>query len=316
MAVYSAIKYNVDYGGFAGSLIPLATKSLEKISDNACTGAYGFNSIYELKKYTSYIARNYTEFYMSGVIKKMIKNNCIFKNKRISNSNFICLGTPMQLKFFYNNYPKISSINNEVVIKKKRICFDLDNTLVTYPIINGDYTTVKPIEKNIKLLKYLKCFGNTIIIYTARRMKTHNGNVGKINADVGKITFETLEKFDIPYDEIYFGKPYADFYIDDLAVNCFDDIERQIGFYDSKIKPRDLPDMRKACRLARPSSAGCGSSWSTRCRPRSRWSRSACTTAPSPPSCAFVPSAMATNASRRARESCEYDGVADGASAA
>ena len=222
----------------------LDIKEKEKISNNACTGAYGFTSIYELKKYTKKIIEKNitqkTEFYTSGVIKEMINNDYIFKNKRISISNFICLGTPLQLKFFYNNYPKISSINNEVVIKKKRICFDLDNTLVTYPIINGDYTTVKPIEKNIKLLKYLKCFGNTIIIYTARRMKTHNGNVGKINADVGKITFETLEKFDIPYDEIYFGKPYADFYIDDLAVNCFDDIERQIGFYDSKIKPRDF----------------------------------------------------------------------------
>jgi tRNA A-37 threonylcarbamoyl transferase component Bud32 len=71
-------------------------------------------------------------------------------------------------------------------------------------------------------------------------MKTHNGNIGKINADVGKITFETLEKFDIPYDEIYFGKPYADFYIDDLAVNCFDDMEKELGFYNNKINPRDF----------------------------------------------------------------------------
>ena len=49
-------------------------------------------------------------------------------------------------------------------------------------------------------------------------MKTHNGNVGKIISDVGKITIDTLEKFEIPYDELYFGKPYAHAYIDDLAV--------------------------------------------------------------------------------------------------
>ena len=41
-------------------------------------------------------------------------------------------------------------------------------------------------------------------------MRTHNGNNGKILADIGPITFNTLHKFDIPYDEIYFGK-YADF---------------------------------------------------------------------------------------------------------
>ena len=150
----------------------------------------------------------------------MINKGHIFKNKIILNSNFICLGTPLQLKFFYNNYPKKNSINNQIEIKNQRICFDLDNTLVTYPTIIDDYTSVKPIEKNIIFLKYLKSFGNTIIIYTARRMKTHNGNIGKINADIGKITFETLHKFNIPYDEIYFGKPYADFYIDDLALNC------------------------------------------------------------------------------------------------
>ena len=71
-------------------------------------------------------------------------------------------------------------------------------------------------------------------------MKTHNGNIGKINSYIGKLTFETLDKFKIPYDEIYFGKPYADFYIDDLALNCFDDFEKELGYYNNKIEPRDF----------------------------------------------------------------------------
>lgn len=222
----------------------LDIKEKDKISNNACTGAYGFNSINELKKHTSkIIEENITqksEFYTSGVIKEMMNNGHIFKNKTILQSNFICLGTPLQLKFFYNNYPRKNSINNEILIKKQRICFDLDNTLVSFPTIKDDYTSVKPIQKNINFLKYLKNFGNTIIIYTARRMKTHDGNIGKINSDIGKITFDTLDKFDIPYDEIYFGKPYADFYIDDLALSCFDDLEREMGYYNDKIKPRDF----------------------------------------------------------------------------
>ena len=219
-------------------------KEKDKISSNACTGAYGFNSINHLKKYTSKIIEgNITqksEFYTSGVIKEMISEGKIFKNQTILHSNFICLGTPLQLKFFYNNYPHKNCFSNEVVIKNKRICFDLDNTLVSFPTIINDYTSVKPIQKNIDFLKYLKRFGNTIIIYTARRMKTHNGNIGKINSDIGKITFETLDKFNIPYDEIYFGKPYADFYIDDLALNCFDDLEKEMGYYNNKIEPRDF----------------------------------------------------------------------------
>lgn len=122
-----------------------------------------------------------------------------------------------------------------------RICFDFDNTLVTFPKIKDDYTSVLPIQKNIDILNYLKSFfGHTIIIYTARRMKTYNGNIGKVFSDIGKITFDTLEKFNIPFDEIYFGKPYADVYIDDLALNCYDNIEKALGFYMNKVSPRDF----------------------------------------------------------------------------
>jgi capsule biosynthesis phosphatase len=219
-------------------------KEKEKISDNACTGAYGFKSIHQLKTYTAKIIEDNltqkSEFYTSGVIKEMMMKSLKFQNINIHESTYICLGTPTQVRVFYNNYPRISCENNSILIKSKRICFDLDNTLVSFPTITGDYTTVKPIEKNIKLLRYLKKFSNTIIIYTARRMKTHNGNIGKISADIGKITFDTLDKFNIPYDEVYFGKPYADFYIDDLAINCFDNIEKELGFYNNIIEPRDF----------------------------------------------------------------------------
>ena len=235
--IYSYVKTNEN-----NEIIDIKEK--DKISNNACTGAYGFRSINDLKKYTSkIIEENITqklEFYTSGVIKQMISEGQTFKNQTILRSSFICLGTPLQLKFFYNNYPYKNCFSNEVVIKNKRICFDLDNTLVTFPTIVNDYRSVKPIQKNIDFLKYLKKFGNTIIIYTARRMKTHNGNIGKINADVGKITFETLDDFNIPYDELHFGKPYADFYIDDLALNCFDDLEKEMGYYNNKIEPRDF----------------------------------------------------------------------------
>tara|TARA_B100001093_G_scaffold158253_2_gene150754 strand:+ start:6709 stop:8571 length:1863 start_codon:yes stop_codon:yes gene_type:complete len=206
----------------------------EKVSNYACTGAYGFTSYKELLKYTNIIlANNITtknEYYTSLVISEMIKNGKVFNYRIIKKKDWICLGTPIQLRQFCDNQNK-----NHI---KKRICFDLDNTLVTYPKISGDYNTVEPISKNIKYLKYLKKKGNTIIIYTARRMRTHQGNNGKILADIGEVTFNTLKKYDIPFDEIYFGKPYADFYIDDLAINCFEDIEKDIGYYMDKIEPR------------------------------------------------------------------------------
>lgn len=220
-----------------------------KISDNACTGAYGFKSFNQLLEYTQFILDNKIkqchEYYTSNVIKQMISNKIIFKMEEISLNDWHCLGTPFQVKIFYNNFPKISSINGKSMIRKLRLCFDLDNTLVSFPKIKDDYTSVEPINENISFLRYLKNFGHTIIIYTARRMKTHEGDIGKIMKDIGKITFDTLEKFDIPYDEIYFGKPQADVYIDDLGLSCFDNMEKELGFYQDTVLPRDFNVLEK-----------------------------------------------------------------------
>ncbi len=216
----------------------------EKISNLACTGAYGFDSWKNLKKYCKLIMdlniRQKNEFYISTVIQKMIEDNIQFDYQIISSENYICLGTPLHVRIFCNNFPRINALNGMNMIKPKRFCFDLDNTLVTYPEKDGDYSTVKPIEKNIKMVQYLKKMGNTIIIHTARRMKTHHGNVGGVLKDIGPITFETLEKFKIPYDELYFGKPYADYYIDDKAVLAYNDLEKELGFYNTMINPRDF----------------------------------------------------------------------------
>jgi hypothetical protein len=156
----------------------------QKISDYACSGAYGFESYKLLLQYSTIIVENNIkqngEYYTSTVIKEMLHNNIIFYNELIDVNNWTCLGTPIQIKQFCNNFPKHSCINNDNKIKKMRICFDLDNTLLTYPEIKNDYTSVKPIQKNIDFLHYLKSFGHIIIIYTARRMKTHSGNIGKI----------------------------------------------------------------------------------------------------------------------------------------
>jgi len=209
----------------------------EKISNYACCGGYGFSSWKTAMEYCQYIIDNNilqkNEFYISTIIQEMIRKGHSFETIECLSEEYVCLGTPIQLRTFCNNYP-ISKI------KSKRFCFDLDNTLVSYPLIDGDYRTVLPITKNIQYLKYLKKCGNVIIIYTARRMKTHNGNVGKIIQDVGKITLDTLEKFNIPYDELYFGKPEADYYIDDKAISSFQDLEKETGFYFQTIEARDF----------------------------------------------------------------------------
>jgi len=203
-----------------------------KISNNANTGAYGFSDGITLKRYCERIKNKNGELYVSLVYKEMLNDGIIIGSENVE--KFSCVGTPIQLKSYCeSNKPKAP----------KRFCFDLDNTLVTYPRIPGDYASVEPIKKTIEYLRFLKNQGNYIIIYTARRMKTHKGNIGCILADVGKITLDTLERFNIPYDEVFFGKPHADFYIDDLAVNAFHQIDKAIGFIDSRNEPRDFNEI-------------------------------------------------------------------------
>jgi len=202
----------------------------EKISDNANTGAYGFKSGNKLLKYCNSILGDPGELYVSRLYEAMLVDRVPIVGVEVE--DFACVGTPLQLKTYCNKYKEST--------KPLRICFDLDNTLVTHPTIHGDYTSVLPIQRNIDYLKLLKRLGHTIIIYTARRFRTHKGNVGAIVADIGKITFDTLDKFDIPYDEIFFGKPYAQYYIDDLAVNANSSLDKVLGIYDTDITPRSF----------------------------------------------------------------------------
>jgi capsule biosynthesis phosphatase len=201
-----------------------------KISDNANTGAYGFESGNELKQYCSRILNLDMELYISCIYNEMLKNNKEIYGLKIK--YFHCVGTPLQLKIYCNK--------NKGCVNNLRVCFDLDNTLVTHPTTPGDYNSVLPVQRNIDFLKLLHRLGNTIIIYTARRMKTHKGNVGSIVADIGKITLDTLDKFNIPYDEIYFGKPYANFYIDDLAVNANLSLDKALGIYNTDTPSRSF----------------------------------------------------------------------------
>lgn len=101
-------------------------------------------------------------------------------------------------------------------------CFDLDDT-ICFPNHNETnsfkkYGEALPNTPVIEKLRELSKT-NTITIFTARRMLTHKGDVNRIIEDIGDITETWLDKYDVPYDNIIYGKPYADYYIDDKAVN-------------------------------------------------------------------------------------------------
>lgn len=101
----------------------------------------------------------------------------------------------------------------------KRLIFDLDDTLSA--TTNGDYANAKPIAPMIEKLREYHKMGFTIVINTSRNMRTYEGNVGKINKNTLPIIIEWLNQHNVPFDEIYTGKPWCGFegfYIDDKAI--------------------------------------------------------------------------------------------------
>lgn len=101
----------------------------------------------------------------------------------------------------------------------KRLIIDLDDTLCRTE--KGRYTESKPIVQIVERLKEYKDKGFEIVIHTSRNVRTFEGNIGKINANTLPIIVKWLDQNNIPYDEIYVGKPWCGlegFYVDDRAV--------------------------------------------------------------------------------------------------
>lgn len=101
----------------------------------------------------------------------------------------------------------------------KRLIMDLDNTVSITK--DGNYAEAEPVIEVIERIREYKNKGFEIVIFSSRNMRTYQGNVGKINANTLPIIVKWLNEHDIPYDEIYVGKPWCGhegFYVDDRAV--------------------------------------------------------------------------------------------------
>lgn len=99
-----------------------------------------------------------------------------------------------------------------------RICIDLDGVICRLREPGQSYADLEPVPGAVEKLRELKAAGHTIIILTARHMKTCQGNVGLAVARQGAATFDWLRRHGIEFDEIHFGKPHAQVYIDDNAL--------------------------------------------------------------------------------------------------
>jgi len=98
---------------------------------------------------------------------------------------------------------------------------DIDGTICPIKTKEMRYEEIVPYESMVTQLHHYKNAGARIILYTSRNMNSYNGNIGLINANTAKVLLNWLEQWNIPYDEIIYGKPWpghCGFYVDDRAV--------------------------------------------------------------------------------------------------
>jgi len=86
---------------------------------------------------------------------------------------------------------------------------DMDNTLCQTD--GNNYTDSKPHLDRINFLNNLKETGHIVVIWTARGSKSGN--------DYKDLTLKQLKEWNVNYDDLLFGKPDYDIYIDDKSQN-------------------------------------------------------------------------------------------------
>lgn len=107
-----------------------------------------------------------------------------------------------------------------------RAVFDLDDTISFHK--NRDYPNAIPNLPVIEKIRKLSDAGWEIVIYTARGQVSCKGDVRLIEERNRPVIEEWLKKHRVPCDELIFGKPLGDLYVDDKGISLNDFIQQPI----------------------------------------------------------------------------------------
>lgn len=92
---------------------------------------------------------------------------------------------------------------------KKRFVFDIDGVIAKL-VEDNDYSKSEPNQIMIDVINKLYMMGHNIILLTARGYVT--------GIDWSEITVKQLQQWGVKYHELHFGKPNADYYVDDKMI--------------------------------------------------------------------------------------------------
>lgn len=109
-----------------------------------------------------------------------------------------------------------------------KLVFDIDDTICNNK--NRDYENAIPYKDVIDKINKLHRQGAKITLYTSRGMVSCNGDIDKIIEKNKDILEKWLKKNKVEYDDLIFGKPLGDLYVDDKAMNVKDFVKQD--FYE------------------------------------------------------------------------------------
>ena len=213
----------------------LASQITEKIriSNNCSVGTYIFSSstllISIFEKYFNHISKqDVREFYIAPLLQYAIEINMKVK---ISEAMHVKIfGTPKELlKSFGLTLNHLIGENAWDSNQLKTLVVDIDKTICDKSEFD-DYSKAIPIKKVCNALRNADSQGVYIILFTSRNMKSFKGSIGLINKITAPLLINWLADYKIPYDEIYFGKPWGNSvsYIDDNNLSIEDLIEQYL----------------------------------------------------------------------------------------
>ncbi|MBR5419868.1 MAG: capsular biosynthesis protein [Lachnospiraceae bacterium] len=117
------------------------------------------------------------------------------------------------------------------MLEEYSFVFDIDGTLCPIKSKDERYEDLVPYPEMVAKLKEYKAQGARIILFTSRNMNSYQGNLGLINKYTAAVLSEWLKKWDIPYDEIIYGKVWPGhkgFYVDDRTVRPDEFLNRSV----------------------------------------------------------------------------------------
>ncbi|PXV91861.1 CMP-N-acetylneuraminic acid synthetase [Lachnotalea glycerini] len=148
-------------------------------------------------------------FYQNACI-DVIRTDVITKNHSMSGDKIV--GYEMEENFDIDTEEEFRKAEEYLKITSgnKTFVFDIDGVVAKLQK-NLDYALSEPNEPMIEIMNQLYDYGNKIVLFTARGYVT-----GK---DWSEITKEQMKRWGVQYHELKFGKPNADYYVDDKMLS-------------------------------------------------------------------------------------------------